>query len=1026
MDDQEIQALYASQSRNRKNYQASQEKKAALNDRIEKNGNRSFARTERMALEHAILEKQSKQAVFDYIVNDALLMTVSDELTDEQMAPFDELNEEFAEEINKNSRSTPPPPPVPPIVPPVPTPIVQSYVASGAKMMCPFAMGGTSALVVTPGRRTSMQGPPKANIMDNKPLVNIPTFGVCSSMANPQVAAATAAAMGVLTPQPCIPNIVAPWAPGKANLLVEGQPALLNTDTLQCAWGGVITLMPDPTTHTGSAPQVGAPKTPKASSCIVLMTTVCSSNDGETNTCVGTDNNGANAGNSNVLVKKITDIPKDILKDYFVSGGELITERFVYREWMDDNWFFKANKSFAQSFAQSKFIQAVDNIQKGVLGILDLGFIKEPLKKRITKTIASTLVTNEYIDEIDRSLLNEYDAIAAPQESIAKSNDSFKSANEESFRDFTNTKKTATENLQNSISSARTTKFEAERVAFANYDNALKSANQEFNEVKSEYNRMVSAAEEEKKVRLGEVRGKVREEVKEKITEIKSYIKKQGIPEWQRPWYYDQYEELIYKRIGKRIGNVSEEYNNKINDANDWLKEKRKGWETKREKALSDYNTALQKAHETHGEAVRAAKDEYDKTMREAREKRKTEVENARKTCMDEKKVPSRKIEPYQNNIDELIKDKKAAEKVAMRKLEKKEGKGLNNTVGKGMDKSKNEGSSKKNESKKTSENVKGKSEEEKPLKKIDNKNSGKNAMGNSEKGGSSKKNASNKTGENVMRNSGKGGSLKKTKTNKFENLKKVGTGAVDLVKKLGVGTVNVGKKAIIRTAGAKGTSITVKTALGKAGGALAGFALDAVFYLMEDKSDYAQSFDQAYEKRKQAEREGRASTIGQKMRLFADDIGGTYHDMGKDSILPWETVGDYANYTIRGYAELSMASEEVAAEIASSPRTTAEVIDNYDPKKANYKKYLSWDFHKELNEDGKVAGNLIGALVTETTGWKGLGDFVNAAVRLGPGAVYVATEVVKEVPSLVEKVAPYMAPINPIASVYIGAKKFF
>jgi len=47
---------------------------------------------------------------------------------------------------------------------------------------------------------------PVATIMDFKPFANIPGFGACMSPMNPHVIAATAAAMGVFTPQPCIPG----------------------------------------------------------------------------------------------------------------------------------------------------------------------------------------------------------------------------------------------------------------------------------------------------------------------------------------------------------------------------------------------------------------------------------------------------------------------------------------------------------------------------------------------------------------------------------------------------------------------------------------------------------------------------------------------------------------------------------------------------------------------------------------------------------------------------------------------------
>ena len=53
------------------------------------------------------------------------------------------------------------------------------------------------------------------------------------------VAAATAAALGVLTPMPCIPATVS-WAPGCPTVLVCGKPLLNNTSKLMCSYGGVI------------------------------------------------------------------------------------------------------------------------------------------------------------------------------------------------------------------------------------------------------------------------------------------------------------------------------------------------------------------------------------------------------------------------------------------------------------------------------------------------------------------------------------------------------------------------------------------------------------------------------------------------------------------------------------------------------------------------------------------------------------------------------------------------------------------
>ncbi|MDA8363289.1 MAG: DUF4280 domain-containing protein [Gammaproteobacteria bacterium] len=98
-----------------------------------------------------------------------------------------------------------------------------------------------SALNVLPTNRT-LAGTPAANIMDHLPIVNIPPFGMCMSMANPEVASATAAALGVLTPMPCIPVTAAPWVPGSPTVMIGKMPALDSMSKCMCTWGGVISV----------------------------------------------------------------------------------------------------------------------------------------------------------------------------------------------------------------------------------------------------------------------------------------------------------------------------------------------------------------------------------------------------------------------------------------------------------------------------------------------------------------------------------------------------------------------------------------------------------------------------------------------------------------------------------------------------------------------------------------------------------------------------------------------------------------
>lgn len=125
-------------------------------------------------------------------------------------------------------------------------------VCMGAMMQCTFGMA-PSSLVVLPTNRVMTDQVPDANIMDHVPMMNIMPFGMCQSLANPMVAAATAAALGVLTPMPCIPNTPAPWVPGAPTVLLGNFPTLDNTSQLMCIWAGVITF-DDPGEETVEVP----------------------------------------------------------------------------------------------------------------------------------------------------------------------------------------------------------------------------------------------------------------------------------------------------------------------------------------------------------------------------------------------------------------------------------------------------------------------------------------------------------------------------------------------------------------------------------------------------------------------------------------------------------------------------------------------------------------------------------------------------------------------------------------------------
>lgn len=118
------------------------------------------------------------------------------------------------------------------------------YVVQGAKLRCSYG-DQESSLEVPIDHRVLINGKPPANIMDHQPMLNIKPFGKCKSLANPVVAAATAANQGKLKPMPCVPVTVSPWMNGKRDTLIENFPALINKSTCMCRWCGNIEISED-------------------------------------------------------------------------------------------------------------------------------------------------------------------------------------------------------------------------------------------------------------------------------------------------------------------------------------------------------------------------------------------------------------------------------------------------------------------------------------------------------------------------------------------------------------------------------------------------------------------------------------------------------------------------------------------------------------------------------------------------------------------------------------------------------------
>lgn len=108
-------------------------------------------------------------------------------------------------------------------------------VTSGSMLICDKGTA-PGALTVLPVNRTVVGGTPAATILDSVPGVNIPTFGMCTSMSNPVVIAMGGAA-------PCTPATGTPWMPGAAGVVIGAPLALTSLGQCLCSLGGTIRVL---------------------------------------------------------------------------------------------------------------------------------------------------------------------------------------------------------------------------------------------------------------------------------------------------------------------------------------------------------------------------------------------------------------------------------------------------------------------------------------------------------------------------------------------------------------------------------------------------------------------------------------------------------------------------------------------------------------------------------------------------------------------------------------------------------------
>lgn len=117
------------------------------------------------------------------------------------------------------------------------------FLTTGCVLTCSFGAAPSAFIALElPGKPVIEGALTTATIMEIVPFDNILPFAMCSSLANPEVATATSAALGVLTPMPCVPVVPDPWDPPSANVFFEELPLATVESKCMCTWAGEISV----------------------------------------------------------------------------------------------------------------------------------------------------------------------------------------------------------------------------------------------------------------------------------------------------------------------------------------------------------------------------------------------------------------------------------------------------------------------------------------------------------------------------------------------------------------------------------------------------------------------------------------------------------------------------------------------------------------------------------------------------------------------------------------------------------------